>query len=58
MTRICRSKGLLVVPVCFPAVPADSPRLRTCVSAIHSRDDLDFALGVLGDAGRQTGLIS
>lgn len=57
MTQICRSSGLMVVPVCFPAVPADSPRLRTCVSAIHTRDDLDFALRVLGEAGRQTGLI-
>lgn len=57
MTRICRSEGLLVIPVCYPAVPIDAPRLRTCVSAIHSRQDIDFALGVLARAGRQTGLI-
>ncbi|MBN2477451.1 MAG: aminotransferase class I/II-fold pyridoxal phosphate-dependent enzyme [Pirellulales bacterium] len=57
MTRICRSEGLLVIPVCFPAVPLDAPRLRTCVSAIHSRQDIDFALDVLARAGRQTKLI-
>ena len=57
MTRICRSRGLLVVPVSYPAVPADAPRLRTCVSAIHTRQDLDFALDVLARAGRETGLI-
>ena len=58
MTRICRSEGLLVIPVCFPAVPMDAPRLRTCVSAIQTAEDIDFALEVLARAGRQTGLIA
>jgi glycine C-acetyltransferase len=58
MTRICRSQGLLVVPVCYPAVPADAPRLRTCVSAIHTADEIEFALEVLARAGRETKLIS
>jgi 8-amino-7-oxononanoate synthase len=57
MTRLCRADGLLVVPVCYPAVPMDAPRLRTCVSAIQTRDELDFALDVLARAGRRTGLI-
>lgn len=58
MTRLCRAAGLLVVPVCYPAVPMDAPRLRTCVSAIHSPEDIAFALEVLARAGRETGLIS
>lgn len=58
MTRLCREAGLLVVPVCYPAVPIDAPRLRTCVSAIHSREDLEFAVATLERAGRQTGLIA
>ena len=58
MTRICRGDGLLVIPVCYPAVPMDAPRLRTCVSAIHTPEDIDFALEVLARAGRETGLIS
>ena len=57
MTRLCRSEGLLVIPVCYPAVPMDAPRLRTCVSAIHSTEDIDFALDVIGRAGKQTGVI-
>ncbi len=57
MTRICRSEGLLVIPVCYPAVPMDAPRLRTCVSSHHSTSDIDFALDTLARAGRQTGLI-
>jgi 8-amino-7-oxononanoate synthase len=58
MTHICRGEGLLVIPVCYPAVPMDAPRLRTCVSAIQTFDDIDFALDVLARAGRRTGLIS
>ncbi len=58
MTRLCREGGLLVIPVCYPAVPANAPRLRTCVSAIHSNEDIDFALQVLAETGRKTGLIS
>jgi glycine C-acetyltransferase len=58
MTRICRSEGLLAVPVAYPAVPLDAPRLRTCVSAIHSAEDIDFALDVLARAGRRCGLIA
>ena len=58
MTRICRNDGLLVIPVCYPAVPMDAPRLRTCVSAIQTSEDIDFALDVLARAGRQTGLIA
>jgi len=57
MTRLCREAGLLVIPVCYPAVPMDAPRLRTCVSAIHKSEDIDWALEVLAAAGRQTGLI-
>lgn len=57
MTRLCRQGGLFVVPVAFPAVPLNAPRLRTCVSALHGKSELDFALTVLAEAGRRTGLI-
>lgn len=57
MTRLCRAEGLLVIPVVFPAVPMDAPRLRTCISAIHTSDEIDFALEVLARAGRKTRLI-
>jgi glycine C-acetyltransferase len=57
MTRRCREEGLFVVPVCYPAVPMDAPRLRTCMSASHSEQDIDFALDVLARAAREIGLI-
>lgn len=57
MTRVCRVGGLFVAPVVYPAVPIESPRLRTTVTAWHSDDEIDFALGVLGAAGRKCGLL-
>jgi glycine C-acetyltransferase len=56
MTKICRDEGLFVIPVFYPAVPMNSPRLRTCVSAAHTEQDIEFALDVLAYAGRKTGL--
>ncbi|TWU34321.1 8-amino-7-oxononanoate synthase [Novipirellula artificiosorum] len=56
-THLCRGEGLLVVPVCYPAVPMDAPRLRTCITSTHQQSDLDFALDVLARAGRQCGII-
>ena len=58
MTRLCRAARLFVIPVFYPAVPMDAPRLRTCVSANHSTADIDFALDVLARAGKQTGLLA
>lgn len=55
--QLCREKGLLVAPVCFPAVPMDAPRLRTCITAGHEQRELDVALNILAGAGRQCGII-
>ena len=57
MTRRCREQGVYVAPVIFPAVPVNSPRLRTCVTAAHSDSDIDLALEVLSRAGRAVGLL-
>jgi len=57
MTRRCRADGVYVIPVFYPAVPMNAPRLRTCVTAAHSEADIRLALEVLGKAGRATGLI-
>jgi 8-amino-7-oxononanoate synthase len=44
-----RDLGVLVAPVMFPAVGQGSARLRLCVTAAHTVQDLEFAL----DAFRQ-----
>lgn len=45
-----RDKGILVTPILFPAVPQGAARLRLCVTAAHSRQDLEFALEVFAAA--------
>ena len=39
-----RGMGVGVTPILFPAVPLGSARLRLCVTAAHTTDDLQFAL--------------
>jgi 7-keto-8-aminopelargonate synthetase-like enzyme len=39
-----RDRGIFATPVVFPAVPQGSARLRLCVTAAHSRSDLELAL--------------
>jgi 8-amino-7-oxononanoate synthase len=39
-----REIGIFVTPIMFPAVPLGSARLRLCVTAAHSLEDLAFAL--------------
>ena len=44
-----RRRGLWVAPVDYPAVPEDRICFRACVTANHSRADLDEALNILED---------
>lgn len=44
-SRECFKRGLAVVVVGFPAVPLISSRARFCISAGHTREQLDYALG-------------
>jgi 8-amino-7-oxononanoate synthase len=44
-----RSRGLWVAPVDYPAVPQDRIFFRACVTALHTRADLDEALNILAD---------
>jgi len=44
-----RRRGLFVAPVDYPAVPEDRICFRACVTANHTREDLDEALNILAD---------
>jgi len=44
-----RARGLWVAPVDYPAVPHDRICFRACVTALHTRADLDEALNILED---------
>ena len=52
MYRLChelRRRGLWVAPVDYPAVPQNKICFRACVTANHTRADLDEALNILED---------
>ena len=52
MYRLChdlRRRGLWVAPVDYPAVPQNRICFRACVTAKHTRADLDEALNILAD---------
>ena len=42
-------RGLYVAAIDYPAVPQDGVRLRTSISAAHTRVDLDHALNIIED---------
>jgi glycine C-acetyltransferase len=44
-----RARGLWVAPVDYPAVPHNKICFRACVTAKHTRADLDEALNILAD---------
>jgi serine palmitoyltransferase len=46
-SRECLKRGVAVVVVGFPATPLILTRSRICISAAHTRADLDFALEVI-----------
>lgn len=48
-SRECYARGLAVVVAGFPATPLLLSRARICLSAAHTRDDLDWALSVIDE---------
>ncbi len=48
-SRECLSRGLALVVVGFPATPLLLSRARICLSAGHTREDLDWALEVIDE---------
>jgi glycine C-acetyltransferase len=49
--------GVFAQGIAFPTVAKGKARVRTIVTATHTRDDLEFALEAFGRAGRQLGII-
>src|SRR5690348_17257017 len=51
-------EGVFATGIAFPTVPEGKARIRTIMSATHTRDELDKALEVLGRVGKRLGIIS
>lgn len=49
-------KGVYVIPFSFPVVPKGKARIRTQVSAAHSKADLDLAIEKFAEARQELGI--
>jgi glycine C-acetyltransferase len=56
MAQRLLEKGLYVIGFSFPVVPKGQARIRTQISAAHTRDDLDFAIQQFADVAQELGL--
>jgi glycine C-acetyltransferase len=49
--------GVFAQGIAYPTVARDKARVRTIVTATHTRDELRFALDTFGTVGRELGII-
>jgi glycine C-acetyltransferase len=49
-------KGVYVIGFSYPVVPKGAARIRTQISAAHSRDDLDVAVEKIGEVKQELGI--
>jgi serine palmitoyltransferase len=56
-SEICLKKSVAVVVVGFPATSLLTARARVCISAAHTRADLEYSLRVLKEAGEECGCL-
>lgn len=57
LTRMLFDLGVFVCPIVHPAVPRGMDRLRTCLMATHTDEDITHVLDAFAQAGPQLGLI-
>ncbi len=50
-------EGVFAQEIVFPMVARDKARVRTIVTAMHTKEDLDFALNAFKKVGKEMGLI-
>jgi glycine C-acetyltransferase len=50
-------EGVFAQGIAFPTVPRGRARVRTIVTATHTRDELQFALDVFARVGRELGVL-
>jgi glycine C-acetyltransferase len=51
-------EGVFAQGIAFPTVARDKARVRTIVTATHTRDELQFALDVFASVGRELGILA
>jgi glycine C-acetyltransferase len=56
MADLMLEKGVYVIGFSFPVVPKDKARIRTQISAAHSKEDIDFAIAKFVEAKNELGI--
>ena len=51
-------EGVLGTGIAFPTVPEGKARIRTIMTATHTKEELDQALGVLKTVGKRMGILA
>lgn len=57
MTRYAQRHDVFVLPVVSPAVPVGLARLRATVLAAHEPDEIEHAMNIIGEVGKEMGVI-
>ncbi|NKJ90933.1 glycine C-acetyltransferase [Rhizobium leguminosarum bv. viciae] len=57
MAGLMLKKGIYVIGFSFPVVPKGQARIRTQMSAAHSRADVERSIAAFAEAGRELGVI-
>jgi glycine C-acetyltransferase len=56
MAELLLSKGVYVVAFSYPVVPQGKARIRTQISAAHTREEIEFAIEKFTEAKGELGL--
>lgn len=57
MTRYAQDRDVFVLPVVSPAVPVGLARLRATVTAAHEPAEIEHAMDIILEAGREIGVL-
>ncbi|MBP6471587.1 MAG: aminotransferase class I/II-fold pyridoxal phosphate-dependent enzyme [Chloroflexi bacterium] len=57
LAKHCRDNGIFVQAIVAPVVPEGLARLRACISAAHTIEDIDYCADVIIEGGKKLGII-
>jgi glycine C-acetyltransferase len=57
VTRYAQHRDIFVLPVVSPAVPVGLARFRATVLAAHEPDEIEHAMNIIGEVGKEMGII-
>lgn len=57
LAKYCQDRNIFVQAVVAPVVPEGLARLRACVSAAHTMEDIDYCADIIIEGGKALGII-